>query len=69
MRCDIFMGQAQPLPRATVFYPGEGVVNRVSNVPPTLQVADAGDIFRWLRELATGYFPVAPPALKENHTF
>jgi len=25
-----------------------------------------GDIFRWLRKLATGYFPVAPPALKEE---
>jgi len=25
-----------------------------------------GDVFRWLRKLATGYFLVAPPALKEK---
>ena len=41
-------------------------LNRVSNVPPTLRVGYVGDVFRWLRKLATGYFPVAPPALKEK---
>ena len=25
-----------------------------------------GDVFRWLPEIATGYPPVAPPALKEK---